>query len=296
MTRKPIDWKFIVSVLFFILIVFSIIFIWKEKDADASLVTQQELVRLSRLVVSQYEIFVDQTRQTLILISKLPQVRGDDPDICSQTLSALLTNESRYINFGVIEPNGRLFCSALPYTKGIEAGDRLYFQKAMESEGFAVGDFQIGRVTHKPSVNFGYAFKEPNGEIAGVVFTALNLDWLKSFAEEADLPAGSELIMTDSQGVVLLRYPENEIGVEAKEISFPIEQLEYVGEKIGVLKIKDANGEKRFMVVAPLKIPDQEGFLHIIISVPKKSIVSIPSLNLSSIYKSIFNTIDNQKK
>jgi hypothetical protein len=48
----------------------------------------------------------------------------------------------------VIALNGDLVCSGLPVTGTVSLADRTYFQRARDRADFAVGDYQIGRVTH----------------------------------------------------------------------------------------------------------------------------------------------------
>lgn len=272
--------------IFFILVLISI-----DKKAEASLVTRQELVRLARLVILRQESLIEQSRQTLLLISKLPQVRGTDSDLCHETLAGFLSDEKRFANFGIIDPAGKLFCSALPFEKGLDVSDRAYFKRAVESNGFSAGNYQIGRVTRKPTVNFGYAFNDAKGRILGVSYVALDLAWLAEFAQTADLPIGSKFIITDSNGIVLARYPSNQgVGATSEEENFPLKKIEYIEQGLGILEVTDKTKEKRFLVVAPLKLEGQEGFLHLIISVPKKNIVSFYREFNFSLIKRVFES------
>ena len=48
--------------------------------------------------------------------------------------------------------------------------DRRFFQKAIFTRQFSVGNFEIGRVTHEPSINFGYPVLSETGEVRAVIF------------------------------------------------------------------------------------------------------------------------------
>lgn len=64
-------------------------------------------------------------------------------------------------------------------TGRINLTDRLYFRKLLETCVLAAGDYQIGRVTGKNSVNFGYPVPDAAGNVEVVVFIALDLSaWL----------------------------------------------------------------------------------------------------------------------
>ena len=58
------------------------------------------------------------------------------------------------------------------------------------SKDFAIGDYQIGKVTNRGSVDFGYPILNRSGEVEGVIYAALDLTWLTHLAAEADCPKG----------------------------------------------------------------------------------------------------------
>src|SRR3989304_8659827 len=100
-------------------------------------------------------------------------------------------------------PNGHLLPSALPFPGRINLADRAYFRRAMATLDFAIGDYQVGRVTGKSTVNFGYPLVSDAGEITAVVFAALDLAWLSKLAAEAQLPQSSTFTVIDGNGTIL---------------------------------------------------------------------------------------------
>jgi hypothetical protein len=50
---------------------------------------------------------------------------------------------------GAIQPDDQLFCSALSFVGPVTAADRLFFRRTFETRVFAIGEYQIGRVTGK---------------------------------------------------------------------------------------------------------------------------------------------------
>jgi len=100
---------------------------------------------------------------------------------------------------------GDIFCSGLPMTVPVNAADRAWFQRAVQSRAFAIGDYQIGRITHKATVNFGYPLLNQAGKLQGVVFAALDLAWINQLATQAQLPEGSTFSLIDRNGTRLGR-------------------------------------------------------------------------------------------
>ena len=115
---------------------------------------------------------------------------------------------SSYANLGVIGADGNVFCSGVPMTDQVYVGDRAYFRRARATRDFAVGDYQIGRITGKSTLNFGHPVFV-NGHLRVVLFAALDLTWLNEFAGRVGLPAGSMLTVIDRHGTVLARYPDH---------------------------------------------------------------------------------------
>lgn len=170
---------------------------------------QEHAMRLSRLVSADHERLIEDARKLLAALSRLPGVRDGKRDECNALFAGLLTRHSSYANLGVIGADGNVLCSGLPMTGQVYVGDRAYFRRARETRDFAIGDYQIGRVTGKATLNFGYPILDDAGRVPAVVFAALDLAWLNQLAGQAGLPPGSMLTVIDRNGTILSRYPDD---------------------------------------------------------------------------------------
>jgi len=182
---------------------------------------QEDALRLARLASAEQERLIEGARQFLGLLAQFPQVRGGNPSACSGLFADLLRRYPRYANLGAIEPGGDGYCSALPFKQPVNVADRAWFRRAVQTREFAIGDYQIGRITGKATVNFGQPLFDEAGKIQAVVFAALELAWLNQFVAEAQLPKGVTLTVIDHNGTVLARYPDPEkwVGQPASEAS-----------------------------------------------------------------------------
>src|SRR5215468_5884820 len=170
---------------------------------------QEQAMRLARLVSADHERLIGDARRLLVNLARLPAVRDRNRTACNTLFADLLTQQSSYANLVVADADGNVFCSALPMTGQVYAGDRVYFRRAIETRDFAIGEYQIGRVTGKASVNFGYPVLDDAGHVGAVVFAALDLAWLNELASQAALPPGSMLTVIDRNGAILSRYPDD---------------------------------------------------------------------------------------
>ena len=170
---------------------------------------QEHAMRLSRLVSADHERLIEDARRLLVTLARPPAVRRRNRAACNALFADLLTQHSSYANLGVVDANGSIFCSALPMTGPVYAGDRVFFRRALETRDFAIGEYQVGRITRKATVNFGYPVLDDAGHVRAVVFAALDLAWLNELASQAGLPPGSMLTVIDRNGTILSRYPDD---------------------------------------------------------------------------------------
>jgi len=181
-----------------------------EQRRVAAAEVQGQAQNLVQLVSASHERLLGQAHQLLSALARVDAIRAGDAAACTTVLTALLREHPQYLNLGLIEPDGDVFCSAVPALAGTNLADRRYFQQAVATRGFAVGDYQVGRITGRPSVNFGYPVTGGAGGLRGVVFAALDLAWLNELAAEASLPPGSTVTLLDREATILMRYPDPE--------------------------------------------------------------------------------------
>jgi len=179
----------------------------EQRDAAAE-EAHRAAASLAYMASSDYQRIVAETRQLLMLLARLPDVHAASSEACSRFLARFLTDNASWENLGLIRTDGRLVCSALPFEGPIDLSDRAYFQRALETDQFAVGDFQVGRVTGEATVNFGMPVRVEEGDVIGVVYAALPLAWLQQRAAQAELPDGSIVIVVDPAGMLLARFPD----------------------------------------------------------------------------------------
>jgi C4-dicarboxylate-specific signal transduction histidine kinase len=173
----------------------------------ATLAVQQHAQHLASLAAANHAALVEGARQLLVSLARLPALRGDDRAACDAALAEISRSLSHYLNLGVIEPDGRLRCSALAVTEPMSLGDRPYFRDAVATREFAIGEYQIGRITGRPTVNFAYPLLDESGELDAVVFAALALRAFDAVAGPLDVPPGGAVVLLDRRGAVLARVP-----------------------------------------------------------------------------------------
>ncbi|HEX7078904.1 MAG TPA: cache domain-containing protein, partial [Candidatus Eisenbacteria bacterium] len=175
---------------------------------EAKRTAEAEVSRLARIAAGDQQHFVAGASQFLAALDDVPAVKDMDVAAADSLFAHLLSSFPVYQNIGLMDADGWIVASALPLAQRINSSDRPFFQRAMATRAFAVGDYQIGRITKKATVNFARPVFGRDGRVRGVLFVALGLDWLARLASQVDLPPGATLRVVDGNGTILARQPD----------------------------------------------------------------------------------------
>ncbi len=233
-----------------------------ERRRQAAIDVQENALGLARLASSNQERLVEGAHQLLIALAQVPEVRNGHIAECNAFLASLLTRYPLYANFGLADVAGDLLCSALPLKGPVNIADRVFFRSALATGDFAVGEYQIGRVTEKPSLNFGYPILGEVGQLQAVVVAALDLSWLTHLLAEAQLPEGAVLLMIDRSGTILGRYPNPEAWVGQPGVDDPLFRS-ILAQGEGTTELSGPDGVPRLYAFTGLRGAAQAGYVSI---------------------------------
>ncbi len=239
-------------VVFFVVLTSITIFI-SNKILDIHRVQiHSQASHLLIMISSRQEAMIDQTKSLLYAMSLTPEVTSSKTGQCNETFSAYLKENPSHLNLGLLNSEGDVICSALDYTPGVTGKDRPYFINAMSTGEFSLGEYQIGRITKKQSLNFGFPLKDQNGKPSAVLFAAIGLTWFQDLLNELQIQNGGwKVIITDRNGTILAGYPPDVMkpgspGLDASLLSA------ILSDKPGPTYIKDSDGVKRLYVYKTL--------------------------------------------
>ncbi len=188
-----------------------------------------EARRLTDLACADIDEAVRDSRTFLQSLARFPAVQQGDLRVIDALLREVLRQKgspaaaglsledreraptagsSPYGNLGYADLRGRVLASGMPLPGPVDVSDRLYFKRALATRAFAVGEYQIGRITGRPGLNVGYPVLGPDGSPRAVVFAAIDLGWLSTAPQAEPLPSDAVLLVLDRQGTILARYPE----------------------------------------------------------------------------------------
>jgi signal transduction histidine kinase/CheY-like chemotaxis protein/HPt (histidine-containing phosphotransfer) domain-containing protein len=163
-------------------------------------------------------------RPLLLDLAQAPEVRGQHIETCRAYLKNLLNQSNgRYSNFGVMNADGTLFCSAVPVPKTGIGIDKSLFERVVEKGGFTTGKYQIDPVTKDTSFSFAVPIREDEGAIERVLFARMDLSsFEQEFKNEQNLPQGTTLTLFAQNGTILLNYPDPENWTGRNAVTSPM--------------------------------------------------------------------------
>jgi signal transduction histidine kinase len=190
----------------FVLIIFNAI---DERNRAVDF-TRQGSLSTVRLVAAEQSQLIASTKQVMQVIASSDQLTSGDWASCETYLNRIFETTKGYVGISVARPNGDVYCTAprRELTQTLNTAHRSYFQKVMATKDFAIGDFQLGQVTGTPNISFGYPILDSKGEIQGVIWAAWSIERLNGLARGWRLPSGTSVVLMDSQGTVVTRFPQ----------------------------------------------------------------------------------------
>ena len=258
----------------------------RQRQTAALRQRSQDMVKLA---ARKEDEMIAGTRQLLRAVAESAQVRSAQWGNATKLLRTLFADCPRYANLGVIKPNGDLAASALSMTIAVNLADRSYFQRALSSHAFSIGDYQLGRISGKPSFDLGYPVIDPAGRVQAVVFAALDLDWLNGsdYALQMQLPAGATWTKIDGKGTILARYPAPEKWLVGEPMRDMALLKSFLARKSGVMEVVDPKGISVCYDFTSTRSALVAGDVISILSIPRKVLFAEPDLvmmrNLTSV-------------
>ena len=207
----------------------------REQAIEAS---EENLRRLTNLAAANEAQSVERARQILIDLASVPDLMGETPR-CNALLADVLDRNEGYVNFGLIQLNGEVTCSAVPMLHPVNLGDRSHFKRAISERRFIAGDYVFGRVIRRHTINLTYPVIDRGGKVVAVVFAAMDLAGLDTFVADINLPPGSVLVTTDANGTIISRRPDPERWFGTKVSTRMREAMRGSGRRAVVLRDDD---------------------------------------------------------
>lgn len=202
--RIPIRLQLIIIVAIVAIPAAAIIILSGKQNKDSAIGSaRRDTQSLVDTVASEQRILVSSAKQLVVTLAQLPEVNHKDAAQTNKFLARILRLHPNFNNIFVADRTGTIWASAVPFKGTVSVADRLYFKNAIAKERFSSGEYQIGRISKKPSLNMGHPYWNDEGKIAGVICVGITLESYHNLLKLTQIPSGSDLLLIDQKGVIL---------------------------------------------------------------------------------------------
>jgi PAS domain S-box-containing protein len=244
---------------------------WQQRRSDVA-DAKGRMERILNFAVLYEEENVRETERILAMLAEIPIVRdGGNP--ASEYLARFLKNSPEYANIGIIRADGQVISGVVPFDKPVNLSDRSYFRDVLKTRSFSVGRYQVGRITGKPVITFGYPILDRQGNVSAVIFAGLDLSLVTKFEAEIDVqtPKDSSYVKLDDHGAVLTSHPATQVFGRGHTLGKPLfERIS--GEKRGMFFAVGVDGVKRLYVFSPFRGPLSKEGGYALLGIPAKTL------------------------
>ncbi|MBU1161509.1 MAG: PAS domain S-box protein, partial [Proteobacteria bacterium] len=181
-----------------------------EERNEKRLQVLNEAKRLAWNASTLYSKTIAEARQILFTLSQMPQIQQQDPDACSKIFVDLLKQTESYTGFTATKLNGEVFASVPGSAKSVNLADRPWFQRIVQTRAFVIGKYLIGRFSGKPTIILAYPVLDSTGRLMAILSAGLDIERLQQTLLNIELPYGVNLTVIDSNGTIILRFPDPE--------------------------------------------------------------------------------------
>lgn len=224
-------------------------------------------LRLTRLAANNQEALIEGAHQLLLALSQLPQIRQPDLNSCGSFLASLQKQYPNYTALNLVQPDGTIICNSVPNSQEINIADHDYFQHALQTKGFVIGNFSLGPSTHKMVLPFTYPVFSVDGQVESVLLVTLDLNWLNQLVPQVELPPNSTLLVVDNNGTVLFRYPNPDLWVGKSLSDVPVIQAIVNTQGDGTAETAGLDGINRLYAFTSLRTGTDNN-VHLGIGIP----------------------------
>jgi PAS domain S-box-containing protein len=211
--------------------------------ATRTRITQERAYELAKASAARFQDTIDDAHTVLDLLSRVPQVVNSSPEICASFLRDVAASHKWARAFALIGEDEKIACSTNPRAIGFDLTARPWFQAARRSGEFSVSDFLVNQVNDAPT-SFAILFYRNGltGQTQALV-GALDLAWFDRLAATFGEKQNALVLLVDSTGVILSRYPTSSIPGNARVSSQLLNDIS--APNTGLFRGIDPEGSER---------------------------------------------------
>ena len=174
-------------------------------------ITQERAFELAKAGAARFQDTIDDTRTVLNLLSRVPEVTNGSPEKCSHFLRDTAATHRWARSLSLIGEDQKVACSTNPSAIGFDVSERSWFLDAHKNGGFNVSGFLVTQVSGMPSTFASLFFRNGLTQRPQTLLASLDLAWFDRISATFGEKQQALVLLIDSDGVILSRYPMSPI-------------------------------------------------------------------------------------
>lgn len=220
-------------------------------EADAE---RQSLLRAQSVAATIDDYFVS-TTELLTALASNRDVRAADYEAVDTWLQSMLYSYPHLSNIIYVDNAGDIRSAGRhsAETKGIiNVSDTVYFQRAMSTDGYAIGDFMYGKISGAPVIHVCYPVYSPNSERIGFLAAAMHLTRVQDRVMQEIVPDHTTIAVIAADGTMIARNrdPQSWVGTDVTESMRVVNMRE---QREGADRLTLPDGTKKVCGFTPVK-------------------------------------------
>jgi diguanylate cyclase (GGDEF)-like protein len=162
--------------------------------------------RWVRLLADGHARVVDDARQLLLVLSRIPAVLADDREALQELFTGLLSHRPRFLSIGLARPDGEVLVSAA----SLRRGERAWVRARVLKRAVEMGHLVEGRpaASGRPELPALFLAQPVQRHLDRVLlYATVELASMDPEVARSTLPSGATATLWDRSGIVLSRYP-----------------------------------------------------------------------------------------
>lgn len=249
-----------------------------QQRAEALEFGQEEAERLARTAASDQGREMESVQRELALLTRLPEVQGDNSSACTGFFQGLVADPDNaiYVDLRVLTEDGDVFCRSTAGSPLREREDLGFVEDAFDGTQFTVGPYRVNPANGNAIVSFAAPVRGGDGTIERVVVATLDLGSQSTFLTQSTLPDGAVIRLVDEQGTLLLQRPPQREAVGDSLLGTPVVDSAIEGAAPAPDDDEAMIEEDYITAVEPITITSTDsvaGGASVIVMVPEQEIV-----------------------
>ena len=232
---------------------------------------KSDALEVVRSLAYEHERVMESTRQFLMTLARIPDIRNLNGMASGRLLEGLLRQNPLYGEIFVLNAQG-IVCSAAPALKQTSLESAKFFQDVLRTGEFSVGEYTICPSLNRPVLHLAYPITDGKGNLKGMVGASLDIARYTRMFSMEKLPRGSTLSICDHRGILFYAHPEKGNNYPRTDLPDTIgymsdqsyQRREGVFTYTGVDDVKRLNAYRRFRLKG-----DQSPYLFIRVGIPE---------------------------